>query len=166
MDLLSGEVETGFAGEPCALPRYRFRMALLSGEVETANGGTLASACLRAFRMALLSGEVETRATGQSEKSDFGSGWLCYPGKLKQASPVASIVPTMGSGWLCYPGKLKHASASLAGMGSTSSGWLCYPGKLKLRCGVAHNPNTPPEFRMVWLSGEVETGLAVHRRRL
>ena len=116
--MLSGEVETGFAGEPCALPRYRFRMALLSGEVETANGGTLASACLRAFRMALLSGEVETRATGQSEKSDFGSGWLCYPGKLK------------------------------------------------LRCGVAHNPNTPPEFRMVWLSGEVETGLAVHRRRL
>ena len=59
-------------------------MALLSGEVETglARSGELRG--LAVFRMALLSGEVETASARFARvRSAPGSGWLCYPGKLK-----------------------------------------------------------------------------------
>ena len=44
--------------------------------------------------MALLSGEVETRGHWiRRYRTLRGSGWLCYPGKLKRdgAKPVADL---------------------------------------------------------------------------
>ncbi len=93
--------------------------------------------------MALLSGEVETSQAGGFHSPDDGFRMALLSGEVETSALLQDP-----------PGQVR------------GSGWLCYPGKLKLRCGVAHNPNTPPEFRMVWLSGEVETGLAVHRRLL
>ena len=62
-----------------------FRMALLSGEVETLRLPAGAKLFRRfGFRMALLSGEVETGARWRSPGAGSSSGWLCYPGKLKQ----------------------------------------------------------------------------------
>ena len=44
------------------------------------------------FRMALLSGEVETHVASRSARAlELGSGWLCYPGKLKPS--YSSISP-------------------------------------------------------------------------
>ena len=65
-------------------------MALLSGEVETWLGEVEFPVSVT-FRMALLSGEVETfRDSGDSGQESGGSGWLCYPGKLKHAAaPLA-----------------------------------------------------------------------------
>ncbi len=37
------------------------------------------------------------------------------------------------------------------------SGWFCYPGKLKLPDRSEQSPDRPEQFRMVLLSGEVET---------
>ena len=82
MALLSGEVETSYLR--LGLTRQSaFRMALLSGEVETRN--LVSSPLLNvAFRMALLSGEVETWPGVCRWCRAHSSGWLCYPGKLKQ----------------------------------------------------------------------------------
>ena len=109
-------------------------MALLSGEVETVQRSA-GSVGVVGFRMALLSGEVETMPVA-AEICDRlqGSGWLCYPGKLKHGQAHdAVVVDGVGSGWLCYPGKLKQ-HGSISGNGHAvvkGSGWLCYPGKLK-----------------------------------
>ena len=92
---------------------------------------------LMGFRMALLSGEVETRT-------------------MKR--PRAGVELVIGSGWLCYPGKLKldqpHQIRSFTGL--CSSGWLCYPGKLKQQTHQEQGRNLVL-FRMALLSGEVET---------
>ncbi len=71
----------------------------------------------------------------------------------------------IGSGWFCYPGKLKHPRATRAAAAATAgSGWFCYPGKLKrevqggLRARLVR-------FRMVLLSGEVETERLSHELR-
>ncbi len=60
-------------------------MALLSGEVETGRFVEILDPVFGEFRMALLSGEVETRRGDDRQRSREGpgSGWLCYPGKLK-----------------------------------------------------------------------------------
>ncbi len=84
MALLSGEVETETTYAD-RVGKYQFRMALLSGEVETPHSRVLrALQCW--FRMALLSGEVETAKRVGSGSIEGRSGWLCYPGKLKQRS--------------------------------------------------------------------------------
>ena len=58
-------------------------MALLSGEVETQERHSVTMP-LDWFRMALLSGEVETGTDPKLPSFQHpGSGWLCYPGKLK-----------------------------------------------------------------------------------
>ncbi len=132
-------------------------MALLSGEVETKRKPTSAPCRCRWFRMALLSGEVETTCTACAGLvAAVGSGWLCYPGKLKRLELVWVWLTTaqfrmallsgevetdgstttstadLGSGWLCYPGKLKLGwmPVPIAQI-APGSGWLCYPGKLK-----------------------------------
>ena len=63
-------------------------MALLSGEVETVISTARAPGLALRFRMALLSGEVETPCGRPPPPGRAGSGWLCYPGKLKP-----SLVP-------------------------------------------------------------------------
>ena len=61
-----------------------------------------------------------------------GSGWLCYPGKLKHGLVCRWSQVVGGSGWLCYPGKLKPAfGKKVRAAFVQGSGWLCYPGKLK-----------------------------------
>ncbi len=39
--------------------------------------------------MVLLSGEVETREVSRKVHGVAGSGWFCYPGKLKPDDQVA-----------------------------------------------------------------------------
>ena len=108
MALLSGEVET-IAALPDDTPAGPFRMALLSGEVETLVDVGFLFPWLPVFRMALLSGEVETKGDASKVQGvlSLGSGWLCYPGKLKQQIEFQSAGEQPRSGWLCYPGKLK-----------------------------------------------------------
>ncbi len=162
-------------------------MALLSGEVETMALGRRPRLGRWLFRMALLSGEVET--TAESRRVAYrltGSGWLCYPGKLKPSGPqlggsgsgmfrmalLSGEVETTvrksalkttrpdRSGWLCYPGKLKpmvHPWPPHHDL--AGSGWLCYPGKLKPRTTPENRLAARREFRMALLSGEVETCL-------
>ncbi len=62
-----------------------------------------------------------------------GSGWFCYPGKLKQQSDRCAVAHHgAGSGWFCYPGKLKLAVVEIGAAGrGLGSGWFCYPGELK-----------------------------------
>ena len=70
MVLLSGEVETGLQRTARLIDEYKFRMVLLSGEVET----------------------IRTALVGYG--SVAGSGWFCYPGKLKRKpSPATSPSP-------------------------------------------------------------------------
>ena len=159
MVLLSGEVETGkrttlslsfspmgsgWFCYPGKLKRFycqygfrictRFRMVLLSGEVETQGLSQQETRLAKGFRMVLLSGEVETVITGLLFGiANAGSGWFCYPGKLKPLDWIGwRTVTITGSGWFCYPGKLKQAGAVEAGpVEAGGSGWFCYPGKLK-----------------------------------
>ena len=62
-----------------------FRMVLLSGEVETRVPMVVPELLKLWFRMVLLSGEVETaRIMPGRHHGIKGSGWFCYPGKLKR----------------------------------------------------------------------------------
>ena len=133
-------------------------MVLLSGEVETPLRNFPAPAAAPAFRMVLLSGEVETSPSRSSRRRwrKPGSGWFCYPGKLKpgaggghcprqqfrmvllsgEVETRSSLGPSQRSRWVpdgfAIRGKLKrdkladHAPGVFHG-----SGLLCYPGKLK-----------------------------------
>ncbi len=86
-----------------------------------------------------------------------GSGWLCYPGKLKLVEGDGGFgFGERGSGWLCYPGKLKPGAQGPEAAELQGSGWLCYPGKLK-HGREAEGNDLQLEFRMALLSGEVET---------
>ncbi len=88
------------------------------------------------FRMALLSGEVETpEGIGRNGPCWRGSGWLCYPGKLKLKVQPCSI-------WECIP---RFRMALLSGEVETLLG---------LRAGGLGGIGL---FRMALLSGEVET---------
>ena len=63
--------------------------------------------------MVLLSGEVETAADPLRwpQAARRGSGWFCYPGKLKpERVGVEGGQVRRGSGWFCYPGTLKLTS--------------------------------------------------------
>ncbi len=131
--LLSGEVETQTPAASMAVCWQKFRLALLSGEVETGPLASVVAPVTRVFRLALLSGEVETRETGYSSTVEKdGSGWLCYPGKLKLSGTLTGTLTLASSGWLCYPGKLKLGTEEwLRLIPGPGSGRLCYPGKLK-----------------------------------
>ncbi len=108
MALLSGEVETDRSAIKSAMASVMFRMALLSGEVETDRSAIKSAMASVMFRMALLSGEVETiTGSHQPGREMRGSGWLCYPGKLKPRIKSSHPEFPDSSGWLCYPGKLK-----------------------------------------------------------
>ena len=127
---------------------------------------------LLGFRMALLSGEVETWGNRViCNKQVLGSGWLCYPGKLKRwgGLRIAAVslsfrmallsgeVETGCRGWP-EPWLSAFRMALLSGEVETlqqrrtpdlvawRSGWLCYPGKLKHWDGPA--PSEP-----AWSSG-------------
>ena len=110
-------------------------MALLSGEVETSRE-TPATALRSLCRMALLSGEVET-GQGQSQVCQGLYG---------------------GSGWLCYPGKLKLGERVLrAGSQLSVFRMALLSGEVETRASAQPSGLREPEFRMALLSGEVET---------
>jgi len=132
-------------------------MVLLSGEVETLDRRHPQPMQHLGFRMVLLSGEVETRCGSvQCREPGSGSGWFCYPGKLKLEVGPVEAGPVEGSGWFCYPGKLKPSGSTAQRDLILGSGWFCYPGKLKLLLKQGQL-DALVRFRMVLLSGEVET---------
>ena len=86
--------------------------------------------------MALLSGEVETA---------LAPGALVRPHSPFRMALLSGEVET-----------LTHQTILRLYL-LISSGWLCYPGKLKLSRRRRFKPLAVLEFRMAFLSGEVET---------
>ncbi len=61
-----------------------------------------------------------------------GSGWLCYPGKLKRDPPGRGIGVLDQFRMALLSGEVEtEIGTGLARIHSSGSGWLCYPGKLK-----------------------------------
>ncbi len=134
--------------------------------------------------MVYPSGEVETRSPRPEPSVRGCSGWFIHPGKLKRCIDPTCWRPWWpSSGWFIHPGKLKPASSQGLSDGheqgsgwfihpgklkppvppqplkpsAPGSGWFIHPGKLKHRLPILRAP-LAPQFRMVYPSGEVETG--------